>query len=165
MIKMLAITLLRFAPLSWLLVFTAGLALLLVREKAEGAPLPPSLLPQTDYYLVVNKNLTGVGPAAGERWPLDEKITIGRNAQNDIVIDDPYVSAWHAQLERRGEELWLLDLNSTNGTMVNGERISGYRQIDIRDNVVIGGVLLGIERGEMHADCSSNPSRVSEATE
>lgn len=161
MSEMLAIALLRFAPLGWLLIFSAALVLILVRESETVT----SSSSQTAYYLVVNKNLTGVGPAAGERWLIDEKITVGRAAQNHVVIGDPYVSAWHAQIEKRGDELWLLDLNSTNGTMVNGNRINGQRKIGLKDSVVIGGVLLGIERGEVHADCSSNPPRVSKAAE
>ncbi|NLL18791.1 MAG: FHA domain-containing protein [Clostridia bacterium] len=161
MIQLLVIALLRFVPLGLLLVFSVALVVILVRESASSV----SPLSQTAYYLVVNKNLSGLGPEAGERWLIDEKIRIGRAEQNQVVIDDPYVSAWHAQIEKRGDELWLLDLNSTNGTMVNGHRISGYRQIGLQDSVAIGGVFLGIERGEMHANCSPNPPRVGKAAE
>jgi hypothetical protein len=51
-------------------------------------------------------------------------ITIGRAADNMIVIDDPSVSNCHAQMELVGESYWLKDLDSTNGTKVNGVPIT-----------------------------------------
>src|SRR5438105_6276569 len=50
----------------------------------------------------------------------DEVITIGRAPDNMIVIDDPSVSGRHAQLQLAGEVYRLKDLESTNGTRVNG---------------------------------------------
>src|SRR6266436_6954303 len=50
----------------------------------------------------------------------DEVITIGRAPDNMIVIDDPSVSGRHAQLQLAGEGYRLKDLESTNGTCVNG---------------------------------------------
>jgi pSer/pThr/pTyr-binding forkhead associated (FHA) protein len=47
-------------------------------------------------------------------------ITIGRASLNQIVIDHPTVSAQHAMLLRVGDSYWLKDLNSTNGTQING---------------------------------------------
>ncbi|NLC77413.1 MAG: FHA domain-containing protein [Clostridia bacterium] len=161
MINLLAVALLRFVPLLLLLVFSCGVVLVLTREHLSRRYSRVT----TAYYLVVKKNLSGTGPLAGERWLIDEKISIGRSPQNDVIIDVPYVSARHAQLEKRGEELWIQDLNSTNGTVVNGHRIRGERQISCQDSVSIGGVFLGVERGELDADCSSNPRRVSQAAE
>ena len=51
-------------------------------------------------------------------------VTIGGAAGNDLVLPDPLVSRNHATLERRGRTVELVDLNSENGTFVNGERIS-----------------------------------------
>ena len=50
----------------------------------------------------------------------ESSITIGRAPDNMIVIDDPSVSSRHAQLEQVGETYRLKDLDSTNGTKVNG---------------------------------------------
>src|SRR5512133_3033923 len=47
-------------------------------------------------------------------------VMIGRAPLNDIVIDLPVVSAQHAMLQKVGDTYWLKDLNSTNGTYVNG---------------------------------------------
>ncbi len=54
----------------------------------------------------------------------DEKITLGRAPDNLIQIDDPSVSSRHAQLLLVGERYQLVDLNSTNGTRVNGESVT-----------------------------------------
>ena len=52
--------------------------------------------------------------------PLDkERFTIGRKAHNDIQIDNLAVSGEHAALQMTGNEVFLEDLNSTNGTYVN----------------------------------------------
>jgi pSer/pThr/pTyr-binding forkhead associated (FHA) protein len=65
------------------------------------------------------------GPRKGERVLVKVPIVnIGRADYNDIVLDDESVSSQHAKLTRR-EGLWILvDLGSTNGTMVDGERIA-----------------------------------------
>jgi pSer/pThr/pTyr-binding forkhead associated (FHA) protein len=47
-------------------------------------------------------------------------VMIGRAPVNDIVIDNPVVSAQHAMLLKVGDSYWLRDLNSTNGTHING---------------------------------------------
>jgi hypothetical protein len=47
-------------------------------------------------------------------------VMIGRAPSNDIVIDNPVVSAQHAMLLKVGDSDWLKDLNSTNGTHING---------------------------------------------
>jgi pSer/pThr/pTyr-binding forkhead associated (FHA) protein len=55
---------------------------------------------------------------------VDEVITIGRAPDNTIVISDASISSRHAQLQRVGETYRLKDLNSTNGTLVNGIQIT-----------------------------------------
>ena len=54
----------------------------------------------------------------------EERITIGRAPDNMIQIDDPSVSAYHAQLLLIGERYQLKDLGSTNGTHVNHEPVT-----------------------------------------
>ncbi len=51
-------------------------------------------------------------------------IKIGRAPDNDIVVNHPQVSRHHAVLERTGTTIKITDLGSTNGTMVNGQRVS-----------------------------------------
>ncbi len=55
---------------------------------------------------------------------VDELVTIGRGPDNMIVINNPSVSARHAQLQLAGETYRLKDLGSTNGTQVNGKPVT-----------------------------------------
>src|SRR5262245_37814881 len=56
-------------------------------------------------------------------------LTIGRDGANDIVIDHPLASRRHARLERDEHGYCIRDLESTNGTYVDGERIEGLRAL------------------------------------
>ncbi len=53
----------------------------------------------------------------------DEKVTVGRLTDNLISLEDDAISSYHAELNRNGAEYIVRDLNSTNGTRVNGQRI------------------------------------------
>ena len=76
----------------------------------------------------------------GEDWPVDSAhLTIGRSAQNDVQIgDDEYASARHARLEPRRDGVWIHDLGSTNGTFVNGVKLSRSRRLAPGDIVRVG---------------------------
>lgn len=64
------------------------------------------------------------GVASGTSIPLDDDfVTIGRSSDSTLVIVDEYTSTYHARLARSGSEWVLTDLDSTNGTRVNGEQI------------------------------------------
>jgi pSer/pThr/pTyr-binding forkhead associated (FHA) protein len=54
-------------------------------------------------------------------------ITIGRNRDNTIVINSPEISAYHARIDRKGVEYILTDLQSTNGSFVNGMDVVSHR--------------------------------------
>jgi pSer/pThr/pTyr-binding forkhead associated (FHA) protein len=66
------------------------------------------------------------GELKGRRLPIKVPVVnIGRGDYNDVVIADPSVSTMHAKLQRR-DTIWMLtDLGSTNGTYVEGERLTG----------------------------------------
>jgi hypothetical protein len=61
----------------------------------------------------------------------DETITIGRMKGNSIVIDDSSISLMHAKITRKDGDFLLKDLNSTNGTSVNGQSIAEVRLHDL----------------------------------
>jgi predicted component of type VI protein secretion system len=66
------------------------------------------------------------GPTPGKAYPLEkDDMLIGREANNDVVINDPEVSRKHARLYIQGGNMILEDLGSTNGTSVNGQRLTG----------------------------------------
>jgi hypothetical protein len=66
-----------------------------------------------------------------------DRTTLGRRPYNDIVIDHLAVSGEHAVLQMAGREAWIEDLNSTNGTYVNG-KVAKKQQLQSGDTVEIG---------------------------
>ncbi|MGH9301713.1 MAG: FHA domain-containing protein, partial [Acidimicrobiales bacterium] len=73
-----------------------------------------------------------------------EPLTCGRLPDCDIPLDDPNVSRRHAQIAREGVDVVLRDLGSTNGTKLNGERISEAR-LSHGDRLTMGAITLVFE--------------------
>jgi pSer/pThr/pTyr-binding forkhead associated (FHA) protein len=79
------------------------------------------------------------GPTPGAAFMLEgDQLTIGRDATNDIVINDAEVSRRHARLTFQGGKYVLEDLGSTNGTFVNGQRLAGPRVLKAGEVVSFG---------------------------
>jgi ABC-type multidrug transport system ATPase subunit len=68
-------------------------------------------------------------------------VKLGRDPGNKVVLNHPTVSSFHAEIRTEGETVELIDLNSTNGTFVNGVRIK-RQKLQLRDRVAIGAVQL-----------------------
>jgi hypothetical protein len=84
---------------------------------------------------VVSKGPTLViragGGRVGESFPLSsDRLTVGRRPDSDVFLDDVTVSRDHALLVRRGDEWYLDDCGSLNGTYVNRSRIESHRLQD-----------------------------------
>ena len=70
----------------------------------------------------------------------DRLVTSGRATDNTIPFpEDANVSRYHLEIERRSDGYWAIDLNSSNGTTVNGERMFGERPLNDGDEIVLGG--------------------------
>lgn len=71
-------------------------------------------------------------------------ITIGRsNEGNDVIIDDPWVSRHHFQIVQDDDGSFrLADFGSTNGTYINGQRVSGEVELDENDIVRVGNTII-----------------------
>jgi pSer/pThr/pTyr-binding forkhead associated (FHA) protein len=59
----------------------------------------------------------------------DIPVVIGRSPEANVRIDDPWISNMHALIERRGGELWVVDLRSRNGTFVDGQQVAEARLV------------------------------------
>ena len=78
------------------------------------------------------------GPNAGARYLLNsDLVTVGRNPDNDIFLDDVTVSRKHAQFVRTGVKFSVRDTGSLNGTYVNGE-LAEQTELVNGDSVQIG---------------------------
>lgn len=64
--------------------------------------------------------------------------TLGRHPSNSIQLLDKIVSKEHCIVEKRGDQFWLRDLGSLNGTYVNAERVQGERQLAHGDDITLG---------------------------
>lgn len=110
---------------------------------------------------------TGVGLVRGQRkdsaiWSVDvEKgikelrglhvdilgpVVVGRSPSSDIVVEEPYVSSTHARFTLQGPALVLEDLNSTNGTLVNGHLIDQPVTLRDGDEVQVGDTIMRVSR-------------------
>jgi hypothetical protein len=79
------------------------------------------------------------GPTPGKVFSLDkDEMFIGREANNDITINDPEVSRRHARLYVQGGNMILEDLGSTNGTSVNGQRLTGPYVLRVGEIITLG---------------------------
>lgn len=78
------------------------------------------------------------GISQGSVIPVKTEVTIGRKEDNSIVLNDRHVSANHGKLLIKNEVLFIEDLNSTNGTFINGKRIEGRVKLFARDEITIG---------------------------
>jgi hypothetical protein len=76
----------------------------------------------------------------GSELPLDpHPLTIGRASNNDVALGaDEYASSRHARIEPRRDGVWISDVGSTNGTFVNGIRLTRERRLAPGDVVRIG---------------------------
>lgn len=97
------------------------------------------------------RELTRLAVIAGRRTgtevPLDGEITIGRSADCVLDIDDDYASGHHAQLWQDSAGRWVVtDLQSTNGTYVNGAKIAEPTLVGPNDVIRIGRSQLKLER-------------------
>ena len=71
------------------------------------------------------------------------KFVVGRSRECDVRVDDGNVSRRHFELVQDGPTTWVVaDLGSTNGTEVNGQRVSGRKRLDDGDRITIGGTEL-----------------------
>jgi len=61
-------------------------------------------------------------------------VRIGRSSLNDIVLEDPTASSFHALIERDGDTLLLIDLGSRNGIISDGKRIEAQGRFDLSAN-------------------------------
>lgn len=79
------------------------------------------------------------GPTPGKTFPLEgDVLTIGREASNAIAINDAEVSRKHTQLVFQGGKYIITDLGSTNGTFVNGQRLTGQHVLQPGEIISLG---------------------------
>lgn len=72
------------------------------------------------------------------------ELTIGRREDNLIVLSEPFASGYHAKLYVKNNNLYIQDLNSTNGVYVNDERIKDKARLTADDEIKIGSAIFKV---------------------
>ena len=104
---------------------------------APAASSPPRA---TGRLIVVDGAESDLRP--GVAFPLQPLTTVGRRADSTMSINEPFVSAEHAELAYDNGRWWLRDLGSTNGTFLNGEPVTVATGIRPGDIVQFGRIKL-----------------------
>ena len=81
------------------------------------------------------------------RVPLESRrLTLGRSSESDLAYpDDPVLSRRHINFEFDGQNWWVEDLNTTNGTLVNGTRLAGRHRLSVGDSISAGRLTINFE--------------------
>ena len=84
--------------------------------------------------LVVEKGLPDAGPI-----PMGQGVSVfGKSPTVDVKVDSPYISRQHFQIRCQDDVFFITDLDSTNGTFLNGERLTSQQERRLRDQDLIG---------------------------
>jgi pSer/pThr/pTyr-binding forkhead associated (FHA) protein len=112
-------------------------SMILAPQQAAAAGLIPQPAARELGRLIVVSSPTF---ADGEVFVLDSHpLTIGRAVNNDVSMpDDEYASGRHARFEPRRDGIWVEDIGSTNGTFVNGIRLTRERKLTPGDVIRVG---------------------------
>jgi len=135
-----------------------GIATRLVEDEASKEPPPPPELPverpaQTMIYRAPTPPVVEAPPPEPEPEPerevisltvagrqhaiTEERVVLGRSRDAGLRISDVNISRKHAEIRQEGDTFWVVDLGSTNGTLVNGKRIDRHRLRD-GDRITLG---------------------------
>ena len=93
--------------------------------------------------------------AVGAAFPLQPITSIGRSPSNTILIPDTFASTQHTLLTWREGQWWLEDLDSRNGTLLNGTRISSPTVVSAGDVIGVGRTRLKLELGSQQSKAGS----------
>ncbi|MCA3013906.1 MAG: Flp pilus assembly complex ATPase component TadA [Myxococcaceae bacterium] len=77
-----------------------------------------------------------------------DQVTIGRLAGNDIVLNKGNVSKFHTRFQLQDGKVLVVDLKSTNGTFLNGKKLTGPQVVRPTDKVYVGDYIINVEEAE-----------------
>lgn len=142
--------LLRLVSAFLLLAFLAGVAWLIYQDmRVTAADLSDR---QRRHGRLLRVNPEDGSFSEEESYPLLSVTSIGRAPTNTIVIDDSYASAEHLLITLRGRQWWVEDLDSRNGTLLNGLPLLDMAVLTAGDIVTVGNVQLRVEFETRHKE-------------
>ncbi|NLY67565.1 MAG: FHA domain-containing protein [Tissierellia bacterium] len=99
--------------------------------------ISPITLNDSTYLKLINRKET-LPFKVKEYYPLGEEVFLGRGNDNEIVIKDPYISKKHLRIVKDEGNYFLQDLNSANGTYLNGQRLMDVVKLKNGDRISVG---------------------------
>ena len=150
-----ALTLLKFVFLALIYLFLFFVVRVVIRELRAPALVPagggggPAPAKRRSAPPKAFATLRVVAPETrvGELVAIDGEITVGRGGGCALVLaDDHFASTVHARVFRRGNDLYVDDLESRNGTFVNGKRIASTTKLKKNDRVQFGQTVCDVVR-------------------
>lgn len=128
------------------------IALKVDSDEAISVAVPsasPGLMSPSQPARVVLRGVSG--SHFGKAIAVNPRLVIGSGAGSDLLLDDPRIAARHATLECEGERIWLRDIDSVEGTLVNGVRV--------RNAGIHPGDQLGFDRSQFVVEAPGLPMR------
>jgi pSer/pThr/pTyr-binding forkhead associated (FHA) protein len=122
---------------------------------APARPTPAAAPPRPAASPSPSRPITGDGGAAqlvivespeqrGQAFPLADELTVGRGGGCAVALRDRMVSQLHARIFRRDGQLFVEDLGSTNGTLLNGKKVSAAVAMRKGDRLQVGKTVLEV---------------------
>jgi hypothetical protein len=134
------VLLLRVAVVFLLYFFLWQVVQVVARDVRRGSAL--AAVPASPYGQLIVTSAGQTGIPVGRLYPLSPVTIIGRSTECEVTLNDTFLSAEHARLERH-EHGWVLeDLHSTNGTYLNGFEVRGAADVHDGDIIRVGRVEL-----------------------
>ncbi len=99
--------------------------------------------------------------ASGEEFPLQGEMLVGREIECSITLDSGHISRYHAKINVSPNGVYIEDLQSTNGTFVNGQRIKGRIRLNVGDDVAFDDIAFRLASNApgFAADTALSPRR------
>jgi pSer/pThr/pTyr-binding forkhead associated (FHA) protein len=148
------LTILKFCFLALLYLFLYRVVRVVMAEMRAPAPAPPQLAQAAAKN--VDRAPRGRGSAhlrilepatrRGETFVVQDELTVGRGGGCGVVLDDTFVSQVHARVFRRDGDVFVEDLGSRNGTLVNGRPVASAQRVRRGDKVQFGRTVAEVTR-------------------
>ncbi|EGT4140259.1 FHA domain-containing protein [Clostridium perfringens] len=94
--------------------------------------------------LEVLKTISNGTLGIGSVIPVTSTISIGRREDNSIVLNDQFVSSYHAKIYVKNNDFYLEDLASTNGTFINDSKVEGRVRLKVNDQIRMGSTVFKV---------------------
>ena len=96
------------------------------------------------HVLEVLKTISNGTLGIGSVIPVTSTISIGRREDNSIVLNDQFVSSYHAKIYVKNNDFYLEDLASTNGTFINDSKVEGRVRLKVNDQIRMGSTVFKV---------------------